>query len=147
MKKYILGTCLTLLSACAQQPNSIQPVSMGDTYADVSCQRAAQLYKDEAAKVPTLVAAQKNAVAGDAVGVFLIGVPVSSLSGADLEGEIAATKGKLIALAGKLEACGTTPAEVAWGGPRKTSKADAVQGDPNKPRQPINMGGYGGWPP
>ncbi len=31
--------------------------------------------------------------------------------------------------------------------PRKTIKADAVQGDPNKPRPPINMGGYGGWPP
>ncbi|WP_299635784.1 hypothetical protein [uncultured Ruegeria sp.] len=112
----VLGVCGTLFtSACAQQPGSITPVSMGDTYSDVSCSRAANLYKQESAKVPTLVAAQKNAVTGDALGVFLIGVPVSSLSGADLEGEIAATKGKLIALAGRLEACGTSPAAVAWG--------------------------------
>lgn len=87
---------------------------MGDTYRGISCSRAAELYKQESAKVPSLVAAQKQAVTGDAVGVFLIGVPMSSLSGGDLEGEIAATKGKLIALAGRLEACGTSPAEVAW---------------------------------
>lgn len=111
-----LGVCGALFtSACAQQPGSIAPVSMAGTYDDVSCSRAATLYKQEAAKVPTLVAAQKQAVSGDALGVFLIGVPVSSLSGGDLEGEIAATKGKLVALAGKLEACGTSPAAIAWG--------------------------------
>ncbi len=116
MKKLGIAMCgLALVSACAQQPASITPVSMGDTYDGVSCTRASELYKQEAAKVPTLVAAQKKAVTGDALGVFLVGVPVSSLSGGDLEGEIAATKGKLIALAGRLDACGTSPAQVAWG--------------------------------
>ncbi len=31
--------------------------------------------------------------------------------------------------------------------PRKSIKTDAVKSDPYKPRPPINMGGYGGWPP
>ncbi len=114
-KNRIGFACIVFLAACAQQPASIAPVSFGDTYTDISCKRAAELYEKETAKVPSLVAAQKNAVSGDALGVFLIGVPVSSLSGKDLEGGIAATKGKLIALAGRLEACGSSPAEVAWG--------------------------------
>lgn len=106
---------LSALAACAQQPGSIAPVSMGATYANTPCRQAEELYRREAAKVPTLVAAQKQAVTGDAIGVFLIGVPVSSLSGADLEGEIAATKGKLIGLGARLETCGTSPTQVAWG--------------------------------
>ena len=110
----VLGVAV-VLSGCAQQPASIAPVSLGDAYNNVSCSKAKKLYNEEAAKVPALTAAQKEAVTGDAVGVFLLGVPVSSLSGADLEGEIATTKGKLIALGARLETCGTTPAEVVWG--------------------------------
>jgi hypothetical protein len=110
-----LALILTVLAACAQQPSAIVPVSMGDTYAKIPCSQAKELYQKEAAKVPTLVAAQKGAVTGDAIGVFLIGVPVSSLSGAEVEGEIAATKGKVLALGARLETCGTSPAAVAWG--------------------------------
>lgn len=106
---------LAVLAACAQQPGAIAPVSVAGAYDSVSCSRAAELYKQEAARVPALVSAQKNAVAGDAVGVFLIGVPVSSLSGADLEGEIAGTKGKLLALEARLQACGVTVQPVSWG--------------------------------
>jgi len=42
---------------------------------------------------------------GDAVGVFLIGVPVSSLSGSDKEGLIATSKGKVTALETRLLRC------------------------------------------
>jgi hypothetical protein len=37
---------------------------------------------------------QNKAVTGDALGVFLIGVPVSSMSGGDHETEIAILKGR-----------------------------------------------------
>lgn len=104
-----------ILAGCAQQPASITPVAMGDAYTHVSCSKARQLYDVEAARVPSLVKAQKGAVTGDAVGVFLLGVPVSSLSGADLEGEIATTKGKLLALGARMETCGSTPTPVDWG--------------------------------
>ena len=115
MRKVAASICLcATISACAEQPSSIAPVPMGDVYADVPCNKARELYQKETAKVPSLIAAQKDAVAGDAVGVLLIGVPVSSLSGADLEGEIAATKGKIVALAARLEVCGTPPPTITW---------------------------------
>jgi hypothetical protein len=115
MKKVALSVCaLVALGACAKQPGKIAPVSIGDAYSNISCKRAASLYDAEAAKVPGLVASQKSAVAGDAVGVFLLGVPMSSLSGGDLEGEISTTKGKIVALGARLEACGKTPAPVSW---------------------------------
>lgn len=103
------------MAACARNPAAIAPVSMGGAFNDVSCKRAAQLYQQEAAKVPGLVSRQKQAVAGDAVGVFLIGVPASSLTGGDLEGEISATKGKLVALEARVQACGGTVQPVSWG--------------------------------
>ncbi|NOD76290.1 MULTISPECIES: hypothetical protein [unclassified Ruegeria] len=113
-KNLITLAVLLAVTACAEQPSSIAPVPIGDVYSDVSCAKARQLYQQEVARVPALVSAQKQAVAGDAVGVLLIGVPVSSLSGDDLEGEIAATKGKLIALSARLEVCGTPPPKIAW---------------------------------
>lgn len=45
-----------------------------------------------------LSADQRQAATGDAVGVFIIGVPVSSLTGADKEGMIAQKKGEVIAI-------------------------------------------------
>ena len=48
---------------------------------------------------------QRSAVTGDAVGVFLLGVPVSSLSGNDVSGSIGASKGKVIALENRLLTC------------------------------------------
>ena len=41
----------------------------------------------------------------DAVGVFLIGVPVSSLTGGDVSGHIAASKGKILALEARMTGC------------------------------------------
>ncbi len=110
----ILGAVVLLVAGCAKQPGAITPVSMGNTYSRIPCGQAKSLYAEEAAKVPALVAAQKNAVAGDAVGVFLVGVPFSSLSGNDREGEIAVTKGKLTALGARLQACGIDPVPVTW---------------------------------
>ncbi len=46
----------------------------------------------------TLTAAQKSAASGDAVGVILLGLPLSSMSGNDKETDIAVTKGKLQAV-------------------------------------------------
>lgn len=115
MKTPLITTvALSLFVGCAQQPAGISPVSMGSAFASIPCTKARQLHNTESAKVPSLVAAQKQAVTGDAIGVFLLGVPVSSLSGADLEGEIASTKGKLLALEARLAACGTPVPPLSW---------------------------------
>lgn len=116
MKKIFAATAaVVLVAGCAQQPAAISPVAMGDVYSNVSCSKAKQLYSNEAAKVPSLVASQKQAVTGDAIGVFLLAVPVSSLSGGDKEGEISTSKGKINALGARLETCGLTPTPVVWG--------------------------------
>jgi hypothetical protein len=56
-------------------------------------------------RLASLESQQRSAVAGDAVGVFLIGVPVSSLTGGDKAGLIAAEKGKVLALDSRLSTC------------------------------------------
>jgi hypothetical protein len=93
------------LSACAQSPDSIAPVSMVGAYDNVPCSKARTLLEQERQTQVALSAAQEAAVSGDAVGVFLIGVPVSSLSGKDKEGAIGAGKGKILALEARLQSC------------------------------------------
>ncbi len=95
-----------LLSGCAKSPDSIVPVSMGNAFAEMPCPQAQQLLNAEHQTLAVLEQRQNDAVAGDAFGVFLIGVPVSSLSGNDAEGAIATSKGKIIALENRLLTCG-----------------------------------------
>ena len=45
-----------------------------------------------------IVEAAKSSGDGDAVGVFLIGVPTSSTFGGDKEGQVAVSKGKVNAI-------------------------------------------------
>ncbi len=40
MKHYLALAALPLIAACAQNPDSIAPVSMGDAYAGISCNQA-----------------------------------------------------------------------------------------------------------
>src|SRR5690606_25017474 len=95
------------LAACAKSPDSIAPVSMGNAFAGVSCQQAAQSLNTERQSLAALEAKQRSAVAGDAISVFLIGVPVSSLTGGDVGGEIGAAKGKIMSLEARLSSCGS----------------------------------------
>ena len=106
MKKYISIATVSLLAACAQNPASIAPVSMGNAFAALPCQQAAADLTAERQALAALESKQKGAVAGDAVGVLLLGVPVSSLSGGDVSGHIGASKGKVIALEARAASCG-----------------------------------------
>ena len=104
--KYLPFLALPLLAACAQNPASIAPVSMGNAFAALPCQQAAADLTAERQALAALESKQKGAVAGDAVGVLLLGVPVSSLTGGDVSGHIGATKGKVIALEARAASCG-----------------------------------------
>lgn len=104
MKHLLLGSVLAL-AACAQSPDSIAPVSMAGAFDTVSCDYARQALLAERQTLASLSSAQSSAVAGDAVGVLLIGVPVSSLTGGDKAGLIAASKGKVMALETRLLRC------------------------------------------
>lgn len=94
------------LSACAPSPDSIAPISMpGGMYDRMSCQAAFAERNRLSQSLAALESRQRSAVAGDAVGVFLIGVPMSSLTGGNQAGLIAAEKGKLLALDARLAGC------------------------------------------
>lgn len=104
MKPAVLLAALAL-AACAARPDAIAPVSMGSAYAGASCAEASALRAGSAARLATLSRQQDQAATGDAIGVILIGVPVSSLAGGDVAGEIAAEKGRLNALDARLQGC------------------------------------------
>jgi hypothetical protein len=105
MTRTILAAAFAL-SACAQYPNAIAPITMPSGMYDATSCRAAQAEAASiAANLAALEARQREAVAGDAVGVFLIGVPVSSLTGGDVAGQIAAERGKALALETRLRRC------------------------------------------
>jgi hypothetical protein len=78
---------------------------MAGAYNGISCEQARVSLTAERQNLASLSAAQSSAVAGDAVGVFLIGVPVSSLSGGDKAGDIGLSKGKIAAFEARLASC------------------------------------------
>jgi hypothetical protein len=68
---------------CAKPPDSIRPVANRGPCTAADKERLIVLSQK-----------QSQAATSDAVGVFLIGVPIASLSGADNEAEIAILKGR-----------------------------------------------------
>ncbi len=105
IRRFLPLTVALSLAACAQSPDAIPPVSMGNAFASIPCRDAQAMLSAERQTLATLEAAQRSAVTGDALGVFLIGVPMSSLSGGDKAGQIGASKGKVLALEARLAGC------------------------------------------
>jgi hypothetical protein len=94
------------LTACAPSPDSIAPISMpSGMYDRLTCQQARAERAQIGQTIAALEASQRAAAAGDAFGVFLIGVPVSSLTGGNQAGLIAAERGKALALDARLVGC------------------------------------------
>jgi hypothetical protein len=100
-----LSMILLALAACAQSPSAIAPVSMGGAYDKISCTQAKTMLAAEQPKLAELTAKQKDAVVGDAIGVFLVLVPVSTLTGSNVAGDLGASKGKVEALQTRLLSC------------------------------------------
>lgn len=93
-----LGAVL-ITAGCAKNPEAVVPLQMPpNAYAGLTCDQLGSEARQTDAALMQLTADQKQAVTGDAIGVFLIGVPVSSLSGADKEGLLAQKKGEKIAI-------------------------------------------------
>ncbi len=100
MKSLYLAVAMAVtLSACAKAPDQIAAVQIEDsTYASASCKSLVKNEIRQTQLLHALSADQKKAKNGDAWGVFLLGLPISSMSGADKETEIAVTKGRLDAI-------------------------------------------------
>jgi len=85
--------------ACAKRPDAIVPVDIPmAAYTNLSCQALASELVKERNTLASLSKQQNEAATGDAVGVFLIGVPASSTFGGDKEGQVAVSKGKVNAI-------------------------------------------------
>lgn len=106
MKKLVYLGVLAFLSACAKSPSAIAPVGMAGAYDRLSCNQARTMLGQERQTLAALETEQRGAAVGDAIGVFLILVPVSSLTGGDREGQIATSKGKVLALEARAATCG-----------------------------------------
>lgn len=95
----ILSLALFAVTSCAKRPNAIVPVDVANsTYEGFSCLQLAQEQAKEQEKLAALSKKQNGAANVDALGVFLVGIPVGSLANADVEGQIAVSKGRLVSM-------------------------------------------------
>ncbi|AVH44028.1 hypothetical protein G6L60_19860 [Agrobacterium tumefaciens] len=75
-------------------------------YSNLDCPALASEYLKEQASLTAVSKQQHDAATGDAVGVFLVGVPMSSTFGGDKEGQVAVAKGKVNAIEANMKAKG-----------------------------------------
>jgi hypothetical protein len=98
-----LTTCAAvsalLLSGCATRANSVPPVSIAAAdYRGLSCEDSRGQLVIARAKVNALSRRQNTAAVADAAAVFLFLVPLGSVFGADVAGELGEAKGEALAL-------------------------------------------------
>jgi hypothetical protein len=103
MKKALLilsiATIPLLATTCASRANSIPPVAVAASdYQNVSCDDSRSLLVAARAIESSLTRQQNNAALSDTVGVVLVLLPIGSIFGSDVSGELAAAKGEVIAL-------------------------------------------------
>jgi hypothetical protein len=80
-----ISVMLIGLIGCATSPGQIKPIAVSDVhFSKFSCEELASVAADTAVALATTWENQKNAAEGDALGVFLIGVPASSMGGGDV---------------------------------------------------------------
>lgn len=101
-----VASALLLTVACTPRPDSIAPVSMTGAFDQLSCSQARANLEAERAKLADLEQRQNAAATGDAIGVFLVLIPVSKLTGGDVAGEVATSKGAVLALEQRVARCG-----------------------------------------
>lgn len=98
-KYFATALCAASVVSCAKRPDAIVPADIPmAAYTGQDCPALqAELVKEKAA-LHAVSKQQHDAASGDAFGVFLIGVPMSSTFGGDKEGQVAVAKGKVQAI-------------------------------------------------
>ena len=99
MKMLITVLASLFVVSCASRPASITPVAISASdYTSLSCQQTIATLSSKRDEENELSRQQSRAATGDAIGVFLLLLPVSSIFGGDVEGELAQAKGEVVAL-------------------------------------------------
>lgn len=90
-----ISLCATLaLAACATPPAKVEALEVSTAqYSGMNCRQLREVQSTWDKNVVTLSEQQQNARTGDTIGVILIGIPASSLSGGDVEIKLAEAKG------------------------------------------------------
>jgi hypothetical protein len=87
------------ISSCATAPENIAPSYVSEmSYNSWTCEQLAQEQPRLVAALARAYDAQTKARSNDIAGVILLGLPVSTLSGSNMAGEVARLKGELDAL-------------------------------------------------
>jgi hypothetical protein len=99
MKRALLLSLVALaLVACANRPESIHPSFVSyEKFVPLDCAALASRISGARAELERVSKMQDEKATGDAVGVFLLGIPFSKLTG-DYEGEVARLKGEVEAI-------------------------------------------------
>lgn len=102
---------LLSISACATRASSVAPVSISSSdYNGTSCNDARARLETARQTEFALTRKQNNAATADAAAVFLFALPLGSVFGADVHGELAQAKGETLALQRYVNsACANTP--------------------------------------
>lgn len=98
MKKFTVIAAALALVACANRPESI-PASFvsHEKFADIKCEELAGKLGEAKANLADFSRKQNDKANGDALGVFLLGIPFSKLSG-DHQADVAKAKGEVEAI-------------------------------------------------
>ena len=104
-KKFMVAAFALLAMACTPRSDSIPPVSMTGAFDSMSCNQETAALNEERATLVKLEQRQNSAATADAVGVFLVLVPISKVTGGDLAGEVGTSKGKVLALEQRVSRC------------------------------------------
>lgn len=108
MKQIIaIVAAFAALSACAKRPDAIVPIDIPmAAYQGQSCQQLASELIKEQQNLIAMSKQQEQAATGDALGVLVFGIPVSSATGGDKEGQVAVAKGKVQSIENTLKSKG-----------------------------------------
>jgi len=83
------------VASCAKPPEAIAPAYVSEvSYQNFTCDQLATETQQLQAAYTRVAAQQKQARQNDVVGVILIGLPVSSLSGDNVAAQVADVKGR-----------------------------------------------------
>lgn len=125
---FVLPVVALAISSCAKRPDAIIPADIPmAAYTNYSCEQLGQEMIKEQTALSAISKAQNDAATGDAVGVFLIGVPMSSTFGGDKEGQVSVAKGKVQAIQSAMmsKGCNTAAAPVKSAPPKPAAKPTA----------------------
>ena len=86
------------LVGCANRPETIRASFVShEKYAELNCERLSDRMANTRVELVKYSKMQDGKATGDAIGVFLLGIPFSKLSG-DHEGDVARLKGEVEAI-------------------------------------------------